>query len=569
MKLSCLAMAIIGTALAVAAEPQPFSERTLGPNDFSYYRFFGKGETFGIAIADVTTNAESRAKFWKRVGDAKVPIIWQLTFKRTKEWKLPLPKTAEEAIERLDAFFAPGEGVMPCPGKIFAVTPAEENVTWDGQLAVQDAIAKHLNAKYGIRTYQWLTEPLRPTLAIQADGWVFDAYCVTDPETFYAHIESFILTGLPVVPCLWASGKWGGWFKEKTWDDLTRYTVERMDMCRALNLSVLVFAVTGPGSVGQWFSPTVNPGERYYRETIRHYLDAVPSLPEASWKPREKIWPTRATEDGRVTARVNLKSFYLTDSTTFDNVRNWRLEKAGLALLGGHGTLSWRFRSEGIIRKGVFSLRHSKGARGSFCGVPLAADGLTRVESGNFRSKLIVLAAESPLNLEELSFEGEGEGGLQEVELQMDTSYGRTDYTAKVVLGDEGGLGGVNGRAATRRIVRHVPLPGHVNGRIMLEADVLADAKNYAGSVTMSVLAEKGEVLATVASDPAKDARQTLRLTDDPPDTPIFKQGFALPYGTQSVDIVFDLRVGCGIETPGKTGAKVFSATLKYRPLHP
>ena len=85
MKLSCLAMAIIGTALAVAAEPQPFSERTLGPNDFSYYRFFGKGETFGIAIADVTTNAESRAKFWKRVGDAKVPIIWQLTFKRTKE----------------------------------------------------------------------------------------------------------------------------------------------------------------------------------------------------------------------------------------------------------------------------------------------------------------------------------------------------------------------------------------------------------------------------------------------------------------------------------------------------
>ncbi|MBQ6923707.1 MAG: hypothetical protein IJQ73_03615 [Kiritimatiellae bacterium] len=565
-----MAMAIIGTSLVVAAEePQFFSERALGPNDFSYYRFFGKGETFGIAIADVTTNVESRAKFWKRVEEAKVPIIWQLTFKRTKEWKLPLPKTSKEAIERLDAFLAPDEGVTPCPEKIFAVTPAEENVTWDGQLAVQDAIAKHLKDKYGVKTYQWLTEPLRPTLAIQADGWVFDAYSVTDPATFYAHIESFILTGLPVVPCLWASGKWGGWFKEKTWDDLTRYTVERMDMCRSLNLPVLVFAVAGKGSVGHWFSPTVNPGERYYRETIRHYLDAVPSLPEASWKPRENIWPARATEDGRVTARVNLKSFYLTDSTTFDNVRNWRLEKAGLALLGGHGTLSWRFRSEGIIRKGVFSLRHSKGARGSFCGVPLAADGLTRVESGNFRSKLIVLAAESPLNLEELSFEGEGEGGLQEVELQMDTSYGRTDYTAKVVLGDEGGLGGINGRAATRRIVRHVPLPGHVNGRLMIEADVLADAKNYAGAVTMSVLAEKGEVLATVASDPAKDARQTLRLTDDPPDTPVFKQGFALPYGTQVVDIVFDLRVGCGIETSGKNGAKVFSATLKYRPLHP
>ncbi len=572
MKLSSLAMAMLVAALAsssVADDLRPFSGRTLDQNDYSYYRFPGKGETFVVTTAWLTTNAVKRQEFWKRVAADKVPVIYQLIFPRKKGWRWVLPETAEEAIAAIDGFFAPDDGVTPCPEKLFAVTPAEENITWAGQLAVQDAIAKHLKDKYGVKTYQWLTEPLRPTLAIQADGWVFDAYSVTDPATFYAHIESFILTGLPVVPCLWASGKWGGWFKEKTWDDLTRYTVERMDMCRALNLPVLVFAVTGPGSVAQWFSKASTPGEQYYRETIRNYMAAVTNLPSASWKPQEKRWRVVVPRMGKVRAEIDLKSFYLTDSTTFDDIRNWRLEKGGLTLVGERGDLTWRLCVEGWVRRGVFVLRHSKGAKGTFCGKPLSADGVTRVEAETFCNRLAILTAEAPLVLESLSFEGEGEGGEDDVTLAMDTSYGRTDYTAKVELEGEGGLGGVNGRAATRRIVRHVPLPGHVNGRLMLEADVLADAKNYAGAVTMSVLSEKGEVLATVASDPAKDARQMLRLTDDPPDTPIFKQGFALPYGTQSVDIVFDLRVGCGIETSGKTGAKVFSATLKYRPLHP
>ena len=162
----------------------------LGANDCSYYRFPGKGETFVVTMASVTTNVRSRAEFWKRVETANVPVIGQFTFGRTKEWCMPLPKTPTEAVSQLDAFLSPCEGVTPCPEKIFAVTPAEENVTWDGQLAVQDAIAKHLKAKYGIKTYQWLTEPLKPTLAIQADGWVFDAYCITEPTAFYRQLEA-------------------------------------------------------------------------------------------------------------------------------------------------------------------------------------------------------------------------------------------------------------------------------------------------------------------------------------------------------------------------------------------
>ena len=554
----------------MAEETQPLPERALGPNDFSYYRFFGKGETFGIAIADVTTNAERRATFWKRVEEAKVPIIWQLTFKRAKGWRWALPRTSEEAIERLDAFFAPCEGVTPCPEKIFAVTPAEENITWDGQLAVQDAIAKHLREKYGVKTYQWLTEPLRPTLDIQTDGWVFDAYSVTDPEMFYAHIESFILTGVPIVPCLWASGNFDGYHKAKSWDDLTRFTVERMDMCRALGLPVLVFAVHGPqGSVGAWFSPADNPGEKYYRETIRNYLAAVPTLPEASWKPPEKAWTARATENGKIKARVDLKSFYLTDATTFDNVRNWRLEKGGLALLGERGALSWTLKSVGKVEKGMFTLRHSKNAKGSFCGIPLSADGVTVVHDGGFHTRHIALEAISPICLDELVFEGDGEFVAQDVELCMDTSYGRTDYRAVVTFGDEAALGGAKGHTVTRRVVRRVLLPGHVCGRLLLSADVNADMRNYNGSVAMSVIAEDGKTLSKVLSNPAGEARQTLRLTDDPPDMQWWKQGLELPYGTKSIDVVFDLSVGCGSATSGRFGARVFSMNVIFRPMHP
>ena len=238
---------------------------------------------------------------------------------------------------------------------------------------------------------------------------------------------------------------------------------------------------------------------------------------------------------------------------------------------GERGTLSWNFKSVGKVARGTFALRHSKGAKGAFCGVPLSADGLTVVPAEDFRSKLVVLDAEAPLHLEELTFEGKGEGGVQDVEFRMDTSYGRTDYTAKIVFSGEekARLCGVAGHAAPQRVVRRVPLPGHVNGRLLLEADVVADAGNYASSVTMSVVSDKGEVLAAVTSDPTGAARQTLRITDDLPDTPWTKQGLELPYGTQTLDIVFDLRVGCGIETPGRYGAQILSAAVKFRPMHP
>ena len=561
MKRSMLAIGRFTFAFAISAVA---AERgALDFNDFSYYRWTGAGETFAMRTAAVTTNLAARQKFWKGVAADRIPVIYQLTFPNTPGWKHKLPKTPGEALAAIDGFFAPGDGVEPCPERIFAVTPCEENVTWDGQKAVQDAIAKHLRRHYGVKTYQWLTEPMKPVLGIQADGWVFDAYCITDPDAFYAHVESFILTGVPVVPCIWASGHFCNYHRERTWDDLTRFTVERMDICRALDLPVMVFAVCGrQGSVGLWFKDADDPGERYYRETIRHYLAAMPTMPKASWKPSPKTWHTGVGADGSVHARISLKSFDLVKETEFDDVRKWRLGETGLSFVAADGTnlagrLVWRIKPSGRVRKGCFSLRHSPGAKGFFCETPLSASGLTTVVAGGFSStRTLVLETHSAITLAELSFAGEGEGETETVELAMDVSGGRTDYRAEISFDRaEGGLSAVKGRVARKRIVRRVSIPGCA-GTIMATAKTQAVAA-HGGSVAVSVFLSPDDAtpLASATTDPAKH-QQDVGLE------------CRIPGGLPEIFIVFDLAVSCGKEVSGVSAA-VKSCDFAFRPAHP
>ena len=549
------AAAICATAFGATSDAN-LKDRVLGGNDCSYYRWSGSGETFVMTTAAVTTNLEKRARFWQRVKSATVPTIFQLTFPRTPGWKQKLPKTADEAVAAIDAFFAPGEGVEPCPKAIYAVTPCEENVTWDGQTEVQDAIAKHLKGKYGVKTYQWLTEPLKPTLAIQADGWVFDAYCITDPNAFYAHVESFLLTGVPVVPCIWASGNFSRYHKNRTWDDLTRFTVERMDICRALDLPVMVFAVAGKsGSVGTWFGKVENPGERYYRETVKHYIAAVPTMPKASWRPAPKMWNANVKRDGTVRSKVDLKAFDLVDETEFDDVRAWRLSDAGLNLVKAGGRLAWRMRPQGHVRKGCFALRHSPGAKGSFCGRSLSPNGLTTVDVGEFDCKTLELDATAPLTLTELSFFGEGEGRVESIGVEMDTSYGRTDYRRQFAFEpEEAAQAGEKGHTARKRVMRKVMLPG-CGGKLMVEAKAFAH-KSYAGSVKMWLSLDGETPLAEVATTGDKvwhDLSLEHRLAD----------------GVDAVYLVFDVVVSCGVNTGATAGAKVTTCDFKFRPEHP
>lgn len=546
--------------LAVSLAALPFAgtwAEILDANDFCYYRATGHGETFAMKTASVTTDLVARRKFWAEVAANRMPVIYQLTFPKKKGWKQKLPETAAEALAAIDAFFAPGEGVDPCPEKIFAVTPCEENITWAGQLEVQDAIAKHLKSRYGVKTYQWFSEPLKPTLAVQADGWVFDAYCITDPLAFRAHLESFILTGVPVVPCLWGSGKWCRYHTKMPWDELTRFTLERMDMCRAFDLPLVIFSVDGKlGSVGVWFGKTADAEDQAYRETLRGYLAAVPDASRPDVKNVLKKWRVAVYEDGRSSGKVDLKRFDLVRETMFENVRDWILTPSGLSLKAESGRLAWWMFSAGTLRRGHYTLRHSPGAKGTFGGMRLSPDGVTRVEARDFGEKKLVLCAESPVVLHSLEFDGEGEYKAVDVELAMDTSYGRTDYR-KVIsfFGSEAALGAKKGAVATRRVVRRVALPG-CGGKVIAQADVKAPHQ-LGASVKMWLSTDGKTPVAETASDRTKPAAQKLSLEH------------AFAGGTEAVYLVFDLKVSCGIDLGDTVAAQVSACDFKFRPAHP
>ena len=528
--------------------------RVLNGNDCSYYRWNGQEGTFMMRTAAATTNLAARQRFWKGVAADKVPVIYQIMFPRAPGWTHKLPETPAAAAAAIDALFAPGDGVSPCPEKLFAVTPCEENVDWDGQVEVQDAIAKHLKNRYGVKTYQWLTEPYKPRFDIQADGWVFDAYHIQDPQKFHAHVESFVLTGVPVVPCIWAAGHSSKYHLDKTWDELTRFTVDRMDICRALDLPVMVFAVAGKmGSVGLWFRDADEPGERYYRETIKRYLAAVPTMPKASWKPAPKRWRARIMPDGSAAARVNLKSFELVHETEFDDVHAWKLGNDGLSLLRERGLLVWRLESPGRIRRGRFALRHSKGARGTFCGRPLSPTGLTEFAAEGFNSRLLVLEGKSPLALCDLTFAGDGEYAAESVDLRPVSAEQDAVFRRNVRFDvSEGELHPAEGRVVRRRLVRRVPLPGCA-GRLTLLANILAE-KAHGGSVTISVFASKdGQTpLATVKTDPSKRFQKPSIELD-------------VAAETDDIYVTFELVAASGFKAK-QLAVKLYYCDIKFQP---
>ena len=527
----------------------------LDANDFSYYRYSGKGETFVMQTASVTDDEVKRKSFWAKVENDKIPVIYQLVFKKLKGWKHKLPEL-DSAKSQIDAFFAPGTDFVPNPKKIYAVTLCEENVTWDGQLEVQASLAKYLKERYGVKTYHWLTEPLKPTLVLHADGWVFDAYCITKPEAFYSHVESFILTGLPVVPCIWGSGHFCRYHLDKSWDELVRFTLERMDICRALNLPVMSFAVGGKmGSVGLWFKDSEDAGEQFYRNVIREYLGAVPKMPKSSWKSPDKRWRLTASSDGAVKSHVDLKSFELVRETLFDDVRNWRLTEKGLELMGNEGCLVWKLDSVSKIKGGTIVLSHTPGAKGIFAGEPLSETGITRVKLGCFRSRTVALRCTSPVTLETVAFRGEGEYEQEAIGMEIDTEGGKTDFTAKYTFerGAGGALASVMGAVARKRIVQKVLVPG-CGGKFSLSANVFAQNAN-GGSVKLS-LSTNGETSIAEAITLPEKTGQRLELEYFHRDS------------LNEIYLIWDLVVSCGIKVPGFP-ASVKSWKLSLKPAHP
>ena len=71
------------TIMAAMAAATAFADgRTLGANDYSYYRWPGKEGTFAMKTVAATTNIASRQKFWKEVAENTRPVIYQIMFQK-------------------------------------------------------------------------------------------------------------------------------------------------------------------------------------------------------------------------------------------------------------------------------------------------------------------------------------------------------------------------------------------------------------------------------------------------------------------------------------------------------
>lgn len=547
-------VAVLGLAVL---DGQAAESRPLTANDVSYYRIGGKGETFETPLVAMTTNETARRSFWMRVAAAKKPEIYQLHFRSPKGAKVKHFPSEEDGKRQVDAWFADGSDFKACPERIYAVTLGEENITWDGQLEFQNALAKHLKERYGVKTYHWLTEPLKPTLALEGDGWVFDAYSIVDPDAFCAHVESFILTGLPVVPCLWASGHFCRYHQGKDWLELTRFTLERFDICRALGLPVQVFAVAGTmGSSALWFNPSKDAGEEFYRETVRRYLNAAKAGARAGWRKPVKRWRANVARNGELKTTVSLKDFELVRETCFDDVRNWKLTKDGLTSLGAEGTLEWNLVPSGDVVEGAFVLKHGKDAKGTFGGVALSADGETRVPVGAFRERRIALVVAGPVVLESISFVGRGVFREDVVELTMDDSDGRTDYRARRIYAEDADwhLASLKGAVARRRLVQKLALPG-CRGKLTVTGDVRA-MKSFGGSVALA-LSLDGATALTNAVTVAENGRQELQARCE------------IPTGAREAYCIWNLEVNNGRESPGAPRVDVGDVRYRLQPMSP
>ena len=159
----------------------------------------------------------------------------------------------ETVKERIDAWLKPEPGVPTYPELIPAVCVAEENRhqldKW-----LNDS-ARYIRQRYGIPVFVWLTDPLPPSPALIADGWIWDSYFWQYPE-FRKHLMKFVSLGKPAICVTYAPDPaWRGYASGRFPDTraLINNTDQQFRICMEFDVSTAVFIVGGlAGSVGWW-----------------------------------------------------------------------------------------------------------------------------------------------------------------------------------------------------------------------------------------------------------------------------------------------------------------------------
>lgn len=563
---------LLSNFCAIAASP-----RALDCRDYGYYMLFTPEASTAILSISLKERVDLEQKkiFWERIQKQERygHVIWQINFQRPEGWDYKLPPF-EMAKRQLDQWFLSDEVLKTTPEKIYAVTLSEENITWAGQLELMNRIGDYVREKFGIKVYQWLSEPLLPRGDIRADGWIVDMYSVKN-SGFYAHLESFILYGKPVVPVLWGSGHFDKYFPNTDFPRLTELIYQRMDYCRYFNLPILMFCVTQEpyGSVYAWFTKANDPEEETYRESIRKYLagmkDASPEI-----TPPRKLLPINLNLQGIGAYTVNGTQYELVDVTEFDSPYHWKMTGEGVKALNSNAVLNWNLAAlnSNKIDEAEFTISYSGKARIIFgqntqelsptknimtlklhdfvrTGIRLEAEKGFLFKKLDIRCNGTVIRAPKELKLGKNGkyYADAGfEDGSFETSLKKSTSYKCTPWIGKQGIGIEGAQGYVT----TAELIQEIKLPEKM-GSFTVRANIHADAKNYGAKILCKILAADGTVLAEKASDSNK-ANQEMNIRAE------------IPEGNETIGLAWDLSVGCGVATSNRRPAHITNYTMEF-----
>ncbi|MBE6374440.1 MAG: hypothetical protein E7055_20550, partial [Lentisphaerae bacterium] len=514
-------ISLSGSEISTLRETMPDSRIT------GYYAW-DKGEN-GIVKTAIKNfrNPEYKKRFWENhkrlVNERKRRyVIFEVVFDKTPP-KRRLP-AMEDVEEQFKVLFESTPEAAAYPETVYAVVPSEEHTGKD--IPLLNHIYKTVKKNWNIPVFQWLSEPLEPTHALEADGWIFDAYSISG-DVFYRHCQKFMLTRKPVFPVIWAAEPGTAKYYKDGWTAVQKNAEQKITFCKELNLPIFLFAVCRRhGSVNCWMS-----SKKPFPEMRAFFQQqfAAPHKELTIPHPENLFY---IPPDGVYVWTQDFSAFSVADHAMLRNMGAMGIRGIGLEFLADSkqvSALEWKFYSPDDLKEAVFTFTFSGNAPEtgySFDGKTwqdrrLADDGkavvpLTGKRAFYFRIRgdgMILRKMECqikgvPNPVKQVTMTPDADGIYRLTETLEHNRFLETiqsDSGRNQLLIRKGSIGilGKKGYSSRWSAMQKIVFAGHPVKKIRLKVKCFADAGNWKCSVTAGLSAD-GKKEVRKMTDPAK-----------------------------------------------------------------
>jgi hypothetical protein len=169
---------------------------------------------------------------------------------------------------------------------LYCITLAEENIYWDGHLAVLRDVYAYAKSKYHVPVYQWYSPyasaPGFGWPQLPADGWLIDEYAHGGPS-FEQFARAYAVHQLPVIQIVWAAPLMSDFDWGKAGDPAFDW---QLAVCRKYGIPCAFFVWEGHGNVWGWSPDALPESKAVYRRAVEWSRRAASS----DLKPYESLW---------------------------------------------------------------------------------------------------------------------------------------------------------------------------------------------------------------------------------------------------------------------------------------